>query len=246
MSHVDAIRAALPEEAVISEPEQLRTYECDGLTGHKVVPSLVVAAGDDRGGAGGRARHATRRRAVRRARRRHGALGRRAAGRGRRRDLARPDEPDPRGRPRVRAHRRAAGGDEPPGDRGGDRRRLLLRARPVEPAGLHDRRERRRELRRRALPEVRLHRQPRDGLVVVLPDGEVVRLGGCARSPGPDLLGAFVGSEGTLGIATEITLRVLRRPEAVRTVLAAFDSRTRPGARCRGSSPPASARRRWR
>jgi glycolate oxidase len=63
------------------------------------------------------------------------------------------------------------------------------------------------------------------GLVAVLPDGELVRLGGVAReSPGPDLLGAFVGSEGTLGIATEITLRVLRRPECVRTVLAAFDS----------------------
>ncbi len=63
------------------------------------------------------------------------------------------------------------------------------------------------------------------GLVVVLPDGEVVRLGGMSlESPGPDLLGAFVGSEGTLGIATEITLRVLPRPECVRTVLAAFDS----------------------
>src|SRR5205814_8313103 len=62
------------------------------------------------------------------------------------------------------------------------------------------------------------------GLLVVLPDGELVRLGGRAlESPGPDLLGCFVGSEGTLGIATEITLRLLRRPEAVRTVLAAFD-----------------------
>lgn len=60
------------------------------------------------------------------------------------------------------------------------------------------------------------------GLEVVLPDGEVVRLS--ADGPGPDLLGAFVGSEGTLGIATEIELRLLRRPEAVRTVLAAFDS----------------------
>ncbi len=63
------------------------------------------------------------------------------------------------------------------------------------------------------------------GLVVVLPDGEIVRLGGMSlESPGPDLLGVFVGSEGTLGIATEITLRVLPRPECVRTVLAAFDS----------------------
>src|SRR5438128_5788797 len=40
----------------------------------------------------------------------------------------------------------------------------------------------------------------------------------------PDLLGVFVGSEGTLGIAVRITVRVLRAPEAVRTLLAAFDS----------------------
>ena len=63
------------------------------------------------------------------------------------------------------------------------------------------------------------------GLVVVLPDGDLVRLGGKGLDPpGPDLLGAFVGSEGTLGIATEITVRVLRRPEAVVTLLAAFSS----------------------
>ena len=63
------------------------------------------------------------------------------------------------------------------------------------------------------------------GLAVVLPDGELVRLGGKGLdAPGPDLLGLFVGSEGTLGIATEITLRIVRRPEAVVTLLAAFDS----------------------
>ena len=51
------------------------------------------------------------------------------------------------------------------------------------------------------------------GLTVVLPDGEIVELGGKALDPdGPDLLGAFIGSEGTLGIATEITLRILRKP----------------------------------
>jgi glycolate oxidase len=62
-------------------------------------------------------------------------------------------------------------------------------------------------------------------LTVVLPDGELVRLGSeSLESPGPDLLGVFVGSEGTLGIVTEITLRILRRPEIVRTLLAAFDS----------------------
>jgi len=63
------------------------------------------------------------------------------------------------------------------------------------------------------------------GLEVVLPDGELVQLGGKALdTPGYDLVGAFVGSEGTLGIATKITLRVIRKPEAVRTLLAAFGS----------------------
>jgi glycolate oxidase len=62
------------------------------------------------------------------------------------------------------------------------------------------------------------------GLEVVLPDGELVHLGGKAPDPpGYDLVGAFVGSEGTLGIATKVTLRLLRKPEAVRTLMAAFE-----------------------
>jgi glycolate oxidase len=62
------------------------------------------------------------------------------------------------------------------------------------------------------------------GAEVVLPDGSVVNIGGgkAPDAPGYELLGAFVGSEGTLGIATKITLRVVRKPEAVRTLLAAF------------------------
>ena len=55
---------------------------------------------------------------------------------------------------------------------------------------------------------------------IVLPDGELVQLS--IWDDGPDLLGAFVGSEGTLGIATKLTLRVLRAPESVRTLLAGF------------------------
>src|SRR5258706_575637 len=55
---------------------------------------------------------------------------------------------------------------------------------------------------------------------IVLPDGELVELS--VWDDGPDLLGAFVGSEGTLGIATRITLRILRAPETVRTLLAGF------------------------
>jgi glycolate oxidase len=63
------------------------------------------------------------------------------------------------------------------------------------------------------------------GAEVVLPDGEVVHLGGvAAEHPGYDLLGAFIGSEGTLGVATEVTLRLIRVPEQVQTMLVGFSS----------------------
>jgi glycolate oxidase len=59
------------------------------------------------------------------------------------------------------------------------------------------------------------------GLEVVLSDGSVAELH--RDTPGYDLLGAFVGSEGTLGVATKIELRVVPAPETVRTLLAFFD-----------------------
>src|SRR4029079_10501111 len=63
------------------------------------------------------------------------------------------------------------------------------------------------------------------GLEVVVPDGTVVGRGGPAPDPpGYALIGAFVGSEGTLGITTEVTVRLTRAPETVRTLLAAFPS----------------------
>ncbi|MFZ5851545.1 MAG: FAD-linked oxidase C-terminal domain-containing protein [Actinomycetota bacterium] len=69
------------------------------------------------------------------------------------------------------------------------------------------------------------------GLEVVTPDGEVVTLGGtAAEHPGYDLLGAFIGSEGTLGIATAVTVRLTRLPETVRTLLAGFPSTDEAGA----------------
>ncbi len=61
------------------------------------------------------------------------------------------------------------------------------------------------------------------GLEVVLPDGEVVDLGGpTGNRCGYDLVGAVVGSEGTCGIVTAATLRLMREPEAHRTILATF------------------------
>ncbi len=63
------------------------------------------------------------------------------------------------------------------------------------------------------------------GIKAVLPDGEVVQFGGeSLEGVGPDLVGLFVGSEGLFGIALEITLRLLPKPELFRTVLAAYDS----------------------
>jgi glycolate oxidase subunit GlcD len=60
-------------------------------------------------------------------------------------------------------------------------------------------------------------------LEVVLSDGSTTRLGSPQGEPwGPDLVGLFVGSEGMFGIATEITVRLERIPESVRTMLADF------------------------
>jgi glycolate oxidase len=61
------------------------------------------------------------------------------------------------------------------------------------------------------------------GLEVVLPSGELVHFGAPSPdAPGYDLAGVFVGSEGTLGVVTEVTLRIVRRPETVQVLLAAF------------------------
>ena len=68
-------------------------------------------------------------------------------------------------------------------------------------------------------------------LEVVLPDGTLAHFGSkTLDAPGYDLAGVFVGSEGTLGVATKITLRIMKRPECVQTLLAAFASTNEAGA----------------
>ena len=62
-------------------------------------------------------------------------------------------------------------------------------------------------------------------LEMILPDGEVVELGGAVDDvPGYDLRGLAIGAEGTFGIVTAATLRLVRVPQAVRTLLAVFAS----------------------
>jgi glycolate dehydrogenase FAD-linked subunit len=63
------------------------------------------------------------------------------------------------------------------------------------------------------------------GLEVVLPDGRTIETGGPAEDyPGYDLTGVLVGSEGTLGIVTQAIVRLMRKPEAVKTLMAVFES----------------------
>lgn len=62
-------------------------------------------------------------------------------------------------------------------------------------------------------------------MTVILPDGEIITLGNPeGETPGYDLRGVFVGSEGCFGIALDVTVRLIRKPAAVRTMLADFTS----------------------
>lgn len=63
------------------------------------------------------------------------------------------------------------------------------------------------------------------GIEAVLPDGQIICLGGPAEdTPGYDLVGALVGSEGTLAIVTRVWVRLTKNPQSWRTLLAVFDS----------------------
>ncbi|MBH32015.1 MAG: FAD-binding oxidoreductase [Candidatus Marinimicrobia bacterium] len=63
------------------------------------------------------------------------------------------------------------------------------------------------------------------GMTVVMPDGEIINMGGRHESIlGYDLVGLFVGSEGTLGIVTEIIVKLTRNPESSKTFLASFNT----------------------
>jgi glycolate oxidase len=224
-SFLTAIEAGLPPRALIREPEQLQTYECDGLTGYRVVPALVVLPETtEHVQAAVRACHA------------HGIpFVARGAGTG----LSGGALPVADGIviALTRMNRvlevdlASARVTVQPGVTNLD----VTRA--VAPQGFY------------YAPDPSSQQvctiggnvaensggahclkygftvNHVTGLRVVLPDGEVVELGGKGLdAPGPGLLGVFVGSEGTLGIATEITVRVLRAPEAVVTVLAGFQS----------------------
>jgi glycolate oxidase len=217
--------AALGEDAVLDDPLQLRTYECDGLTGFREIPALVLLPSSTEEVAA----------AVSLCAEAELPFVARGAGTG----LSGGAVPVARGVVVSTARMRRILDFEPE-----DRRMVLqpgvtnaeITARAA-PYGLYYAPDPSSQIVctiggnvaensggahcvKYGFTVHHVH-----ALRTVLPDGSVVRLGGDApEAEGPDLRGLFIGSEGTLGIATEITVGLLRAPEAVRTLVADFPS----------------------
>jgi glycolate oxidase len=222
-SFVDELRSVLGAEHVITEPEQLRTYECDGLTGHRAVPELVVLPGSTED-VQAVLRACSRDRVPFVARGAGTGLsgGATPAAGGVVVSLARMDrilevdlasqrvvvEPGVTNLDVTRVV--AAHGFFYAPDPSSQQVCTIGGNVAENSGGAH-------------CLKYGFTTHHVTGLIFVLPDGEVVELGGSTLDPdGPDLLGVIVGSEGTLGIATRITLRIVRSPQAVRTLLAGF------------------------
>ena len=225
------LRAALGDENVVTEPEQLRVYECDGLTGHRAVPELVaLPAATEEVQEVVRACHRAGLPFVARGAGTGLSGGATPVAGGVVISLARMDrileidlagqrivvEPGVANLDVTRAV--AADGFFYAPDPSSQQVCTIGGNVAENSGGAHCLKH-----------GFTVHHVT--GLTVVLPDGDVVELGGKALDPdGPDLLGLVVGSEGTLGIATRITLRLVRASEAVRTLLAGFETTDAAGA----------------
>ena len=219
------LRAAVGREHVVTEPEQLRVYECDGLTGHRAIPEVVVLPGStEEVQAVLRACHRERVPFVARGAGTGLSGGATPLAGGAVVSLTRMNrilevdlesqrvvvEP---GVANLDVTRAVAGDGFFYAPDPSSQQVCTIGGNVAENSGgAHCLKH-----------GFTVHHVT--GLTLVLPDGEVVEIGGKALDPdGPDLLGLVVGSEGTLGIATRITLRIVRAPEAVRTLLAGFET----------------------
>jgi glycolate oxidase len=228
---VEELRAALGSAHVVTEPEQLRVYECDGLTGHRAIPELVVLpASTEEVQTVLRACHRERVPFVARGAGTGLSGGATPVAGGVVVSLARMNrileidlasqrvvvEP---GVPNLEVTRAVAAQGFFYAPDPSSQQVCTIGGNVAENSGgAH-------------CLKYGFTTHHVTGLAFVLPDGEVVELGGKALDPeGPDLLGLVVGSEGTLGIATRITLRVVRAPQAVRTILAGFHTMDAAGA----------------
>ena len=244
MGLVGDLSSALPAGSVIVDPAQLRTYESDALTGWRAIPLAVVLP-----------RSTAEVAAAVGVCRQHGApFVARGAGTGlsggavpvaegiviglsRMNQVLAVDAANRRGAP-------AAGGHESRGEPRRGAARSLLRARSVQPAGVHDRRERGRELGRRALPEARVDHPPRSraGAGHRRRDGRAARPHGSAR-PGQRRRRARRGRSAS---SPRWLSACCRCRSGWRRCWRRSTQPTRPARRCRRSSPPASCRARSR
>lgn len=234
-SFVAELRSALGAEHVVTEPEQLRVYECDGLTGHRAVPELVVLPGTtDEVSA---VLHACQRDRVPFVARGAGtglsggatpvaggvvvALSR--MNRILELDLASQRVVVEPGVANLDVTRAVAPHGFFYAPDPSSQQVCTIGGNVAENSGgAH-------------CLKYGFTTHHVTGLTFVLPDGEVLQLGGKSLDhDGPDLLGVIVGSEGTLGIATEITLRIVRVPQVVRTLLAGFHTMDAAGAAVSG------------
>jgi glycolate oxidase len=225
------LRAALGDDAVLDDHQQLRTYECDGLAHYKVTPALVVLPRDADGVAT----------AVRACARAGVPFVARGSGTG----LSGGALPHADGVLIVLSRMRSIRELDPASERavvdpGVINLDLSRAANPLgyyyapDPSsqqicsiggnvaensgGAH-------------CLKYGFTTNHVTGVRFVTADGEQLRIGGKAPDPtGYDLLGVLVGSEGTLGIVTEVTVKLTRLPETVRTLLAAFESVDQAGA----------------
>ena len=156
---VKQLKRLVPEATLIADEEGCRTFESDALTAYRCPAARRRAARKHRGGLGDPALLPRQPRQGRAARRRHLALRRRAAARGRDRALPVAHAQGARDRHVNRVARVEAGATNIAITEAASRRRLLLRARPVEPDRLHRRRQHRHQFRRRALSQIRRHRE---------------------------------------------------------------------------------------
>ncbi len=232
---VAELREALGSEHVITEPEQLRVYECDGLTGHRAVPELVALPGSTEDVQA----------VLRACHRERVPFVARGAGTGlsggatpiaggvvvalsRMNRILEIDLASERivvepGVANLDVTRAVAGGGYFYAPDPSSQQVCTIGGNVAENSGgAH-------------CLKYGFTTHHVTGLTFVLPDGDVVELGGKSSGlDGPDLLGVVVGSEGTLGIATRITLRVVRVPEAVQTLLAGFETMDAAGAAVSG------------
>jgi glycolate oxidase len=234
-SFVDEMRGALGPEHVITEPEQLRVYECDGLTGHRAVPELVVLPGST----------ADVQAVLRACTRERVPFVARGAGTGlsggatpmaggvvvslaRMNRILEIDLDSERmvvepGVANLDVTRAVAGDGFFYAPDPSSQQVCTIGGNVAENSGgAH-------------CLKYGFTAHHVTGLTFVLPDGDVLDLGGKALDPdGPDVLGAIVGSEGTLGVVTRITLRLVRTPQAIRTLLAGFHTMDAAGAAVSG------------